>query len=113
MDIIYRTKEFVETMCNLAFRCEAFIFANGGEIVFTAENNNIVALSYAIGRKGKYKRVLREVNGQLMQITDRREQYYAKLQSHDDSANLQAERKFRFPKRPKPFISEHERMMQD
>lgn len=83
MDIIYRTKEFVETMCNLAFRCEAFIFANGGEIVFSSDNNNVVALNYAIGRKGKYKRVMREIRGQLMQITDRRAQYYERRKWHD------------------------------
>ncbi|HSG93850.1 MAG TPA: hypothetical protein VK999_09000 [Methylotenera sp.] len=113
MDVIYRTQEFVETMCNLAFRCEAFVHDNDGKILFSTENNNLICIVYELGRKGKFKRVLREVKGQLMQITDRREQYYAKRKVHDDAVNIQAAGRFQFPKRPELLLSRRDRMMRE
>ena len=37
-----------------------------------------------------YKRTMREVKGQLMEITDRRQQYYAKRQAYDERMNFLA-----------------------
>lgn len=59
-----------------------------------------------------YKHVMREVRGQLMQITDRREQYYVRRKAHDDAMNMNSSRKFRFPKRPAPYVSQRQILMQ-
>ena len=73
---------FIFTMCSLAFKCEAFVFDNNGKIPFTTANNNTIALIYDEGRKGKFKRTMREISGQLMEITDNRAKYFERLDAY-------------------------------
>jgi hypothetical protein len=86
----HNREAFVQTMVKLAFRCPAFMWDEGDKMTFSPQLDGIIASGYYFGRKGIYKQVFREIRGQLMQITDRRQQYYAKRQAYDERMNFLA-----------------------